>query len=365
MNNQMNRIIIILLFLVVLFSSITGCADNASNGEMVVTDMLGREVSVSGTIETAVCIGPGALRLYSYVSEIDKLCGVEQIELDNPMGRPYTMVYSELTELTIIGAGGPANAPDAEQLLTVAPDVIFSTYAKESSAADELQEKTGIPVIAVSYGTTAPFDDTLNQSLELIGTVMHTQERAQEVVSFINSCKDDLNSRTADISDTEKVSVYYGAQSYKGMHGIESTTGGYSLFAAINTQSVVDKDGISGYVMLDKEQLLAWDPQVIFIDLGGVSLVQEDYTNNPNYYAALSAFTSGKVYSQLPYNYYSANIDVAIIDAYYMGMVLYPDRFSDITIEEIAEDVFETMLGENVYDELVTDFGVLDQLTFH
>lgn len=364
MKKRVLRVMSVILILSILFSGITGCTDNSSDGDLVVTDMLGREVTISGDVETAICIGPGTLRLYTYVADVDKLCGVEQIELDNPIGRPYTMVYTQLSELTVIGPGGPANSPDAEKLLTVEPDIIFSTYAKEAVAADELQEKTGVPVVAVSYGTTAPFDETLNASLKLIGTVMGTEERAEEVVAFINSCKDDLNARTSDIPETDKVSVYYGAQSYKGTHGIESTTGGYALFAAINTQSVVDQEGISGYVMLDKEQLLEWDPEVIFVDLGGIGLVSEDRAENPSYYKALSAFETGNTYSQLPYNYYSANIDVAIIDAYYMGMVLYPEVFSDITIAEKASEIFETMLGEDVYEQMVTDFGPLDRLTF-
>ena len=364
MKKRILRIMTGILILSILFSGITGCTDDASGGDLVVTDMLGREVTISGDVETAVCIGPGTLRLYTYVADVDKLCGVEQIELDNPIGRPYTMVYTQLSDLTVIGPGGPANSPDAEKLLTAEPDVIFSTYAKEAAAADDLQEKTGIPVISVSYGATAPFDDTLNASLKLIGTVMGTEERAEEVLAFINDCKADLNTRTSDIADADKVSVYYGAQSYKGTHGIESTTGGYALFTAINTQSVVDQEGISGYVMLDKEQLLEWDPEVIFVDLGGIALVSEDRAENPSYYEALTAFESGKVYSQLPYNYYSANIEVAIIDAYYMGMVLYPEQFTDVTIDQKAKEVFEMMLGADVYEQLVTDFGPLDQLTF-
>ena len=99
-------------------------------------------------------------------------------------------------------------------------------------------------------------------------------------------------------------------------------------------------------------------------DLGGIALVTEDHAENPDYYEALTAFESGKVYSQLPYNYYSANIEVAIIDAYYMGMVLYPEQFADVSIDQKAKEVFEMMLGEDVYEQLTTDFGSLDQLTF-
>ena len=117
MKKRILRIMTGILILSILFSGITGCTDDASGGDLVVTDMLGREVTISGDVETAVCIGPGTLRLYTYVADVDKLCGVEQIELDNPIGRPYTMVYTQLSDLTVIGPGGPANSPDAEQVI--------------------------------------------------------------------------------------------------------------------------------------------------------------------------------------------------------------------------------------------------------
>lgn len=355
----------VLLLAIMLIASFTGCSKNSSGGEVVVTDLLGRQVTISSDVKTAVAIGPGALRLYCYAGDTEKLCGIEQIEVSDTLGRAYMIANTDLQSLTVIGAGGPANSPDAEKLIAAAPDVIFTTYASDASAADELQQKTGIPVIAISYGSTAPFSDALNTSLTLIGQVMGTEKHATEVVDFLNECKSDLNTRTSGIADSDKKTVYYGAQSMKGTHGIESTTGNYALFNALNTKSVVDTADISGYVMLDKEKLLEWNPDIIFIDLGGLSLVQQDCDTNPSYYAALSAFTDGEVYAQLPYNYYSTNIDVALIDAYYMGMVLYPDQFKDIDITEFANKTFKTMLGtdKDIYAELVNSFGALEQIS--
>jgi iron complex transport system substrate-binding protein len=355
----------LILAIIMVLTGLSGCSDDTTSGEITVTDALGRTVTLSATAETAVAIGPGALRLYCYAGDVSALCGIEQIEVDDATGRSYMYANPDLADLTVIGAGGPSNSPDAEKLITADPDVIFTTYVTDEAAADELQEKTGIPVIVLSYGTGAPFSDGIYDSLTAIGVAMGTEEQAEKVVAYLQDCAADLDTRTANIADEDKVTVYYGAQSYKGTHGIESTTGGYGLFAALNTESVVDTADISGYVMLDKEQLLEWDPDVIFIDLGGLSLVQEDYDENPEYYEALTAFTSGNVYSQLPYNYYSANVDIAIIDAYYMGMVLYPDEFSDIDLEDKAAEIFETLLGVDVYDEYVSDFGPLSALTFN
>ena len=80
------------------------------------------------------------------------------------------MANKKLAELPTVGAGGPGNAPDSEKLLSVKPDVIFM-YNTETSAIDGLQSKTGIPVVALSYGKTEVFD------LELDGYECYRQKR--------------------------------------------------------------------------------------------------------------------------------------------------------------------------------------------
>lgn len=360
---------LILMFLILVLI-LTGCTQNTSatlgdSEEIVITDMLGRKVTLTSTDNTAVALGPGALRLYCYVANTDDLVGIEQLEIDNPIGRPYMMANPALVDLPIIGQGGPANAPDPEKLITASPDVIFTMYNSDAAAVDELQSKTGIPVIALTYGQTEAFDPDLDKSLSIIGQVMGEEERAQEVIDFFAQCKEDLNDRTKDIADEDKATVYLGSQSMRGTHGIESTSGNYSLFNVVNAINVVDLEGISEYVMLDKEKLLDMDPEYIFIDIAGLSIVMEDFNSNAEYYNGLSAFKNGKVYSQLPYNYYYTNIDVAICDAYYIGKIIYPDKFADIDIQTKADEIFEFLVGKEIYDDLANDFhGGFMQLTF-
>ena len=127
----------------------------------------------------------------------------------------------------------------------------------------------------MSYGNTEVFDQLTYTSIELIGTVTGRETRATEVIDFFEACKKDLNSRTAGIPEADKPGVYLGAQSMRGTHGIESTSGSYSLFAAVNARNVVDEAGVHEYVMLDKENLLDLDPNIIFIDAAGLANVQD------------------------------------------------------------------------------------------
>jgi iron complex transport system substrate-binding protein len=334
--------------------------------EMTVTDSLGRTVTVPANAEKFVAIGAGCLRLYCYVSDVSRIVGIEQMEVTNGVtGRPYAMANPELLELPVIGPGGPNNAPDAEKILEVSPDVIFTLYNSDVSAVDELQGKTNIPVVALSYGNTEVFDPALNESLELIGKITGNEERAAEVIQFFDECKEDLSSRTSDIAFEDKPTVYLGAQSMRGIHGIESTSGNYSLFTAVNIRNVVDEAGVAQYVMLDKEKLLDMDPEIIFLDGAGLANVQDDYNSNPQYYQSLSAFKNGRVFMQLPYNNYYTNIDIALCNAYYIGSIVYPERFSDVDIVAKANEIFIELLGKELYAEVAEEYlGGFQQLSF-
>jgi iron complex transport system substrate-binding protein len=366
-----SRFFTILTSLVTVLSVfLAGCnAANPNKTETVsVTDLLGREVSVPADVSRVVAIGPGALRLYVYAGNLDYVVGVEQIEADSPTGRPYLLANPELAELPVIGQGGPNNTPDPEKILTLAPDVIFSTYATDAAAADELQAKTGIPVVVINYGsigfgTTTIFGEAVQDSLRLIGDITGQTEKAQAAIDFLQEIQQDLDSRTKDIPDADKPSVYVGGLGARGTHGIESTQGRYALLDAIHAKNVVDETGESGSIMIDKEKLLAWDPDYIFIDQGGFAAVVEDYQKNPAFYESLSAVQNGRVYAQLPYNYYSTNIDTAIADAYYLGKILYPTAFADIDPVQKADEIYRSLLGQPAYAQMAESFGGFKQLS--
>ncbi|HDQ71054.1 MAG TPA: iron ABC transporter substrate-binding protein [Chloroflexi bacterium] len=364
-----SRFFTILSLVTVLSLFLAGCnAANPNETETVsVTDLLGREVSVSADVSRVVAIGPGALRLYVYAGNLDYVVGVEALEVNHPTGRPYLLANPELAELPVIGQGGPNNAPDPEKILTVAPDVIFSTYATEASVAGELQAKTGIPVVVISYGragfgATNLFQQDVPDSLLLIGQITGDSTKAQAAVEFLNQAIEDLGKRTSDIPDADKPSVYVGGLGARGAHGIESTQGQYALLDVIHAQNVVDETGESGSIMIDKEKLLAWDPDYIFIDQGGFAPVLEDYQKNPTFYESLSAVQNGQVYAQLPYNYYHTNIGTALADAYYLGKILYPAAFADIDPGQKADEIYEALLGHPAYAQMAESFGGFKQL---
>lgn len=135
----MKKSALILLMIIVTLSSLfafSACDKDkdTANGKTV-TDLLGREVTVPEKINRVVCIGAGSLRLYTYVGDLSKLVGVEDVDRDGTgVGatlsiRPYKMVNKDLfNSLPSCGKGGPQGSPEAEKILALNPDIVFSLY---------------------------------------------------------------------------------------------------------------------------------------------------------------------------------------------------------------------------------------------
>lgn len=322
-----------------------------------ITDMLGRTVEIPGVIETVAVAGSSA-RILTYAGCADKLVGVTDMDKKADAGMPYTIVNKEkFAALTSVGAGGAKDTQYDEALVTLNPDVIFANYL-DAEAATELQEKTNIPVVGLQYDGI--FSDSVYTALELVGEVMGNQARCATVIDGMKAYQKDLNDRTKDIADADKPTVYAGAVSFKGGHGIEGTYGQYPPFVAINAKNVVDETGEKSALIIDKEKIVVWNPEIIFLTPLNMNLVNEDYATNPNFYDNLSAVKSGNVYSQVSYNYNGTNIEVAIVDAYYAGAVIYPEAFADVDFEKKADEIFTLMLGQTYLQQLKdsgNDFG--------
>ncbi len=348
------------LILVVLALILSGCAQEEKQQveKTVVTDMLGRTVEVPEKVERVVAVGPGALRLIVYLNTTDMVVGVEDAETAwSPMGRPYRMAHPELAEKPIIGKGGPNPSPNAEAIVAVKPDVIFACYM-DASKANALQQQTGVPVVVLSYGELGNFKaQEIYDSLRLAGKILGKEKRAEDIINFIESAYNDVSSRVEGVPEDAKPAVYVGALGFKGGHGIESTQCNFPPFMAVKAKNVACEANKSGSFFIDKEKLLEWDPDIIFLDENNLHLVLIDYEKNPEIYRSLKAFKNGEIYGILPFNYYTTNIETAIVDAYFVGKVLYPDRFSDIDPAEKADEIFKFFVGKELYEEMAEHYG--------
>jgi iron complex transport system substrate-binding protein len=323
--------------------------DNAEPTKMrTVTDLFGRQVQVPEEVKTIAAIG-GAARLLTYAGCADKLVGVTDMDKENIPSMPYTVVNADhFAKIGSVGKGGSKDVCYPEKLVTQSPDVIFALTDQDT--VQSIQEQTGIPTIALSVDDM--FDVKLYKSLMLVGDIMGTDSQCNQVVDYIKSCQKDLDARTRDIPEQNKPTVYTGAVSFRGAHGFEGTYGAYPPFDAIHAKNVVDSTGTKGALLVDREKVVVWNPDIIFLNPTNLQLVRDDYPIHRSFYDSLTAVQEDKLYAQIAYNYNWTNIELSIADAYYAGKIIYPEAFSDIDPAKKADEIFTVMLGKPIYQSL-------------
>ncbi len=345
--------------------TITGGPNPTESTPIKVTDMVGRELSITpGSYKNIVCIGAGALRMYSYIGDVSLLSGVEDIDnstlSDRPkmfdsVARPYVLANAEVfNKLPSCGVGGPnAQAAEAEKILSCGPDLVISEY-EDVEKENALQQQLGVPVVTVKYGAGGVFDKAFKDSLLLIGTVLNESKKADDLVAFINSEEAEITKRTKDIADADKPSVYICGLGNWGTTNHLMTAQNYNSFNIANVKNVVTDLATNGIQKIDEEKFVALGDKmdIMFIDAAAVKNIKPLYSEDPTMFDSCKAWKDGNVYLEMAYNAYYTNAEIALINTWYIAKVVYPEQFKDIDITAKTNEVTQKFLGKNLADAI-------------
>lgn len=358
MKKKIGPILIVICLIVCLF----GCGNKetpkkeSEKGETrVIKDAVGREVEIPKEVRSVIPMANG-LRMMVYANAMDLVTGVELGEKNPNIVKAYNWVNQErLKNLPVIGEGGGGGyAPYEEEIVKVNPDVIICAYSKEDG--ENLQEKTGIPVVIINGGTL--FEEDYKESLRIVGEVCNREARCKEVIAYIDEVKADLQNRTKEIKEGEKPLVYAGAVSFSGGHGIEGSYKNFPPFKVLNVKDIFEeKEETAKGAIIEKEKILTANPDIIFLDPNNMPLVNEDYKTNKEFYQSLQAVKNNQLYSMLGYNYYYTNVEIALANCYYSGSIIYPEKFKDVDPVEKAKEIFGFMIGSDTYYEELLEIG--------
>ncbi len=339
------------LILLFLFAVLLNWNPAVQSQSKEVVDMAGREIKIPASPSRVIALGPGMLRKIAYLDAIHLIAGVEEGEIydSETTSRPYQLAYPEIKSLPIIG---PDHGGDAELITGQAPDLILLQGTAEE--ARKLQQKLDVPVLVFEFGDIYNYRHILYQALNLLGEVLGKDQRAQELINYIEDLIYDLDQRTKDISPAEKPSIYAGAMSFRGSHGFTSVRTPFPPFEFINAPDVAGKHlnyQAMTHVSVSRELLITWDPSIIFIDLVNLHLVRDDFQRYREY-RYLTAVRENQVYGLLPYASYHVNFSNVLANSYYAGTVIYPEEFADIDAEKKANEIYEKFFGQPLYNQI-------------
>lgn len=348
-----------------LFLILLSCGSNKKQNKELytVTDASGRKVLIPEKIESIIALRSGALRLISYLNATDRVVAVEGNEKKREV--PYLFAHPELRELPVIGTG---NIAEPELLAAHNPDMILCTYLT-AGEAQELQNKTAVPVIVVDYGDLNQRIDTFYKSLQFLGGILGKEKRADSLINYIKRNIEDLHERSLPRNMPVKTNVYIGGIAYRGSHGINSTEPQYAPFRFTNVKNVASELGeVTSSpkawlenAFIDPEQLIEWNPDRIFLDVSGKVLWSEDLKNEA-LKNSLTAIRKNELYKVLPHNWYTINYENVLCNAWYVGKVLYPNTFDDIVMKEKANEIYKMFVGKPVYDQMMKKFNAWQRL---
>ena len=363
-NNVFSHTLLLILCIFVC-ASCTVLPVSAEDKTVTIIDDLNRTVTVNSPPSAVVSTGM-ATRFLSYLDGLGPVIAVsanDASKSENLSGAAYKLANPQLQKLPVVCEIASVNLNE-ELITSMDPDLIYKSDISDAKEADELSDKTGAPVVTILKGGLGTEKDRqdLYRNLRLIGEISGKGDKAEELISYIESTIGDLNKRTTGIADSDKPSVYVGGMSYKGSHGIESTSGTDPALGFINGKNVAAGMPSSGSV--SKEQIIEWNPDVIFIDLAtlgnaktGETAIQQLKTDPA--LKNLKAVKDGKVYSTLPNVWSYANMETPLANAYYIGTILYPEAFSDIDPDKKADEIYTKFLGSPLFSQLNSQYDNL------
>ena len=381
----MKRFLTLTLAMLMLLS-LCACAQpqTPSTGkEITVTDMVGREVAVNpGSYKRVVCIGAGALRMYSYIGDAALLAGVEDIDNESlanrpkmfdSVARPYVLAFGDtFRKLPSCGVGGPmAQAAEAEKILACNPDIVISEF-EDVEKSDALQQQLGVPVITLGAGSNGVFDEKFTGSMQLLGKVFSKEDKAANLTKFVADQRAAIEAKVANIPEGDKPSVYICGLGNWGTTDHLMTAENYISFQIAGVKNAVSGLGTQGIGPIEEEKFVELGEQmdIIIMDAAAVKNIKPLYAEDPTLFDTCKAWQEGEVYLEMAYNAYYTNYEIALINTWFIAKTVYPEAFSDVDMTKKTNEVTKMFLGAELAEAIFAcpgsfgGYGRIDTETF-
>ncbi|SEW46188.1 ABC transporter substrate-binding protein [[Clostridium] fimetarium] len=346
---------------IILALSIMGCSKNASNNIQTakthqVIDMAGRMVDIPVEINQIYSTGqPGVVMLYTLCP--DKLLGW-CMELSSDEASYINAKYLSLPILGLMQ--GNNSSANKEEIMERDPDIILmmTIISEESiSAANEIQETMGIPVIVADFSL-----QNICDTYEFLGTILNESERATELSNYCKETIESAKQIASTIKDEDVLKVYY-AQGSTGLQTAPKGSSHSEVIDLVGGENVVMLNAdTDGRLNINMEQLLRYNPDVIIASYsmghndnnGGVFSI---LTNASYEWQLVKAVKKDMVYATpcLPYNWLDMPPSVnRIIGIKWLGNLLYP-AYYQYDIKQETKKFYSLFYQKELSDEKINN----------
>lgn len=243
---------------------------------------------------------------------------------------------------------------NAETLLDIGPDLVFNNARNQDNRS--AMEAVGLDV--VGFDTLGTPTDTYVKWLRLLEDVYGEPGKMDDKIAYGGELIDDAEARVAAVPEDEKRTALVVMQTNQGMLVVAGGQDGWFTDGWAESMNFINAtaDSEQGRISVNAEQLLAWDPDVIFVTgKGQSSMTAAEILNNEIEgidLSGLSAVQNGEVYSTElgMWNWFTPNPDAPVV-ANWLGSRLYPEQFEDVDLVQMTQDYYAQMYGHEVDED--------------
>ncbi|MZI92010.1 ABC transporter substrate-binding protein [Vibrio sp. CAIM 722] len=331
-----------------LFCAALLCAASSSVfASRTIVDQIGRTVTVPDQVNRVVVLQHQTLDLLMQLDAKDKIVGVlsswkkhlgaDVVRLDPQL--PLLPMPGDLTQVNI------------ESLLKIHPQVVFVTNYAPPAMIQQITD-AGIPVVAISLRKDAKnqankmnasmtneeqvYNEGLKQGIRLIGNIVNKDHQAEDLIKTAFADRAKVAEHLKAIPDDKRIRVYmanpnlttYGSGKYTGL-----------MMQHAGAENVAAKT-IKGYQQVSIENVMKWNPEVIFVQSRYPHVVDE--INHDPRWQAIDAVKEHHVYLMPEYAkaWGYPTPEAMALGEMWMAKKLYPTQFKDIDMSKMANGYY-------------------------
>lgn len=345
--------VIILLISAVCLTCVAAAADTKT-----ITDMRGKQVTIPTDPERVVILDKGliaqSMRALGVEDKIVGSGGILGTSVVSPTDFDAVYLIPELLNLGDAGYpfGGEVNY---EKLAFPNPDLVImlqSEYTRDraSEQTDAVMnriESMGIPLVVInSPGYYKPVSSqATTDAITILGEAFNKEERAKEIVAYLNEQEKMISDRTSGIPESEKPSTLYIGLKNESTGAVWGKEYGDAKFSEsiAHIKNAYPKDERA---TMSAEQLIEMNPEVIIIATNNVPADPDILYTKP--YETMREITAIKnkqigALGRLTW-WGDFRLDAPTI-LLISAKTVYPEQFADINVYQWLLNHYKVLYG--------------------
>ncbi|NLI62563.1 MAG: ABC transporter substrate-binding protein [Methanosarcinaceae archaeon] len=325
--------------------------NNSEIQTKVVTDVTGRKVTLSENVKTMIVTPiPYTSMVYAIDGTAEKLIAIHP-SAKEAYGK--SLLKNLAPELENIPDKYVSRefAINAEEIFKLNPDVVI-LWSHQENDLRKLEE-LDIPVITLTAGANSNIDD-MRKNMRIVGELLGKEEKANQLIEYNLEVEKYFIEKNKNLSDIKKPKVLYirdrglkvaGGDSFNGR--LIELTGGTN----------VAKDVKGSWSQVSMEQIMGWDPDIIYLSHFDDIYPEDLYDDqiNRQYWSNISAVKNKQVY-KTPigiYRWDAPNAETPLFMKW-IAQIQQPEIYNDYDLEyyikQFYKDYFNYELKENDMD---------------